>query len=62
MAKGRRRQPRKAKKLRDAAAPRPELNAASRAQLGRDEEKRPYRPAADDASVQDPLRDWPEES
>jgi hypothetical protein len=34
MAKARRRQPRKATKLRDAAAPRPELNAASRAQLG----------------------------
>jgi hypothetical protein len=34
MAKARRRPPRKAKKLREAAAPRPELNAASRAQPG----------------------------
>jgi hypothetical protein len=40
--------------------PRPELNEASRAQLGRDEEQRPYRPQEDDASVEDPLRDWPE--
>jgi hypothetical protein len=45
------------------STPQPELNEASRAQLGRDEEKRPYRPREDDeASVQDPLRDWPEGS
>ena len=41
--------------------PRPELNEASRALLGRDEEKRPYRPRADDASVEDPLKDWPQD-
>jgi hypothetical protein len=40
----------------------PELNEASRAQLGPDEEKRPYRPRKSDASVEDPLKDWPEES
>lgn len=43
-------------------APRDELGAASRAQLGRDEAERPYRPREDDASVQDPLGDWPDES
>jgi len=43
---------------RKAARSRPELNEASRAQLGPDEEKRPYRPRADDASVEDPLEDW----
>ena len=48
----------KPKKRRAAARPRPELNEASRAQLGPDEEKRPYRPRADDASVEDPLEDW----
>jgi hypothetical protein len=42
--------------------PQPELNEASRAQLGPDEEKRPYRPRKSDASVEDPLKDWPEES
>jgi len=41
---------------------RPELNKASRAQLGPDEEKRPYRPRADDASVEDPLKDWPDDA
>jgi hypothetical protein len=52
------RKPRRAR----GEAPRPnELNAASRAQLGPDEEKRPHRPPADDASVEDPLHDWPEE-
>lgn len=45
------------KKRRAAARPRPELNEASRAQLGPDAEKRPYRPRADDASVEDPLED-----
>ncbi|MDF3011673.1 MAG: hypothetical protein K0S03_2469 [Burkholderiales bacterium] len=39
------------------APPRPELNAASRAQLGPDEERRPYRPREDDASIEDPLQD-----
>jgi hypothetical protein len=41
--------------------PRPELQHAGRAQLGRDEERRPYRPREEDASVEDPLRDWPDE-
>ena len=44
------------------AAQTPRLNEASRAQLGPDEEKRSYRPREDDASIEDPLRDWPEES
>jgi len=38
-----------------------DLKAESRALLGRDDEQRPMRPAQDDASVQDPLGDWPEE-
>jgi hypothetical protein len=38
-----------------------ELNAASRAQLGADPDKRPYRPQPYDASIEDPLKDWPEE-
>ena len=38
---------------------RPELDEVSRAQLGRDEEQRPYRPRQDDASIEDPLNDWP---
>lgn len=38
---------------------RPELDEVSRAQLGRDEEQRPYRPREDDASIEDPLNDWP---
>jgi hypothetical protein len=37
------------------------LNEAGRAQLGPDEERRRYRPREEDASVEDPLRDWPEE-
>jgi len=49
--------PHKPDKPRVAARPRPELNESSRAQLGPDEEKRPYRPRADDASVEDPLED-----
>jgi len=49
------------KKRKPQTQPQPDLNEASRAQLGRDEEKRPYRPREDDASVEDPLRDWPEE-
>ena len=32
----------------------------SRALLGPDEERRRYRPPADDASVEDPLQDWPD--
>lgn len=51
-----------AEKRRPAPPLREDLRAASRAQLGRDEEARAYRPRADDASVEDPLGDWPEES
>jgi len=61
MAKAKRRKARKAKKPVAGPTPGPELNAASRAQLGPDEEKRPYRPEKDDASVEDPLRDWPQD-
>jgi hypothetical protein len=61
MVKTKRRKARKARKQGAGRAPRPELNAASRAQLGPDEEKRPYRPEKDDASVEDPLRDWPQD-
>jgi len=61
MAKAKRRKARKANKTVAGRAPRAELNAASRAQLGPDEEKRPYRPEKDDASVEDPLRDWPQD-
>ncbi len=50
----------KKKKQRPQTQPQPDLNQASRAQLGPDEEKRPYRPREDDASVEDPLQDWPE--
>ena len=50
---------------RPAAAPaareREDLRAASRAQLGADEQARRYRPREEDASVEDPLGDWPEE-
>lgn len=53
----------KRKKRKPAARtpPQPDLNEASRAQLGRDAEKRPYRPRPDDASIEDPLKDWPED-
>jgi hypothetical protein len=51
----------KKKKRKPETPPRPELNEASRAQLGPDEEKRPYRPRKSDASVEDPLEDWPEQ-
>ena len=53
------------KKPRKAAAQtpeHPELKEESRALLGRDEEKRPYRPREEDASVEDPLKDWPEDA
>jgi len=52
----------KRKKAKAQTQPQPDLKEASRAQLGPDEEKRPYRPRKDDASVEDPLKDWPEES
>ena len=39
-----------------------ELKAAPRALLGREEQPRRMRPAPrDDASVEDPLLDWPED-
>lgn len=60
MAKRKRRRARRPV-LREPRPGQPDLNAASRAQLGRDAEQRAYRPQAEDASVQDPLRDWPEE-
>ena len=40
---------------------REDLRAASRAQLGPDEQARRYRPRQEDASVEDPLGDWPED-
>ena len=52
---------RKPKRSRAEPAARPELKAAGRAQLGRDDERRPYRPRAEDASIEDPLQDWPKE-
>ena len=52
---------RKKKPLKRSAEPRPELDEAGRAQLGPDPEQRPYRPREDDASVEDPLGDWPKE-
>jgi hypothetical protein len=61
MAKAKRRKAGRAKKPRAGGPPRPELKAASRAQLGPDPEQRSYRPREVDASVEDPLRDWPEE-
>ena len=39
-----------------------ELNAAGRALVGREDKPRRMRPEpSDDASVEDPLRDWPED-
>jgi hypothetical protein len=59
----RRRKKKALRKRRQAAPPpREDLRAAPRAQLGRDEEARAYRPREDDASVEDPLGDWPEDS
>lgn len=56
-----RRKPRK--KGRRAAAPAAAagLDAVSRAQLGPDAQTRPYRPRSEDASIEDPLEDWPED-
>ena len=54
---GRRPQP-----ARGAAPLSNDLNAASRAQLGPDEEKRSCRRPQDDASIEDPLLDWQEDS
>ncbi len=53
---------RKAKRRRPAgSAVQPELKAVSRAQLGPDAERRAYRPREEDASIEDPLQDWPKE-
>jgi hypothetical protein len=41
---------------------RDDLDAAARAQLGREQQARPYRPREDDASVEDPLGDWPDDA
>ena len=57
-----RKKARKARRTHDAARARGnDLNAVSRAQLGPDEEERPYRPPPYDASIEDPLHDWPED-
>ena len=61
MAVRRRRKVRKPRKTGSPVTPGNDLNAVSRAQLGPDEEKRPYRPAPDDASIEDPLQDWPQD-
>lgn len=62
MLRRKRRKARKPRRMQDApGAMRNDLNAAGRAQLGPDEEKRPYRPPQYDASIEDPLHDWPEE-
>ena len=61
MAKAKPRKARKPARPRTGGVPHPELKAASRAQLGPDEEKRPYRPKREDASMEDPLRDWPKD-
>jgi len=47
----------KKRKRKPQTQPQPDLNEAGRAQLGGDEEKRPYRPRADDASVEVPPKD-----
>ena len=52
---------RKAKSSQRSAVPRPELQKLSRAQVGPDEEQRPYRPRPDDASIEDALEDWRDE-
>lgn len=64
----RKRKRRSGKGLQRALAPRApndaaeELNAAGRALLGREEKPRGMRPEPrDDASVEDPLLDWPED-
>ena len=62
MLRRKRRKARKPRRMQDApGAMRNDLNAAGRAQLGPDEEKRPYRRLPDDASIEDPLKDWPED-
>ena len=58
----RRRKAKRTKAEPRTSLPANELNAWSRAQLGPEENKRAYRPLPDDASVEDPLQDWPEDS
>jgi hypothetical protein len=55
------RKKRKARPPQRSAVPQPELKKTSRAQLGADEEQRPYRPRPDDASIEDALEDWRDE-
>jgi len=62
MIKRRRRRRTQVKKGVESLLPANDLNAVSRAQLGRDEKRLPHRPLPDDASVEDPLQDWPEDS
>jgi hypothetical protein len=57
--RGKARKPRRSQEV--APAPGNDLNAESRAQLGADPDERPYRPQPYDASVEDPLKDWPED-
>jgi hypothetical protein len=45
----------------DSVASADELGASSRALLGEDADARKMRPQREDASVEDPLRDWPED-
>ena len=52
---------RQATKRAGATPIREDLNKGSRALLGEDDAARKVRPQAEDASVEDPLLDWPEE-
>lgn len=61
MPKARKKSARRPARRGGAAPAREDLNKASRALLGKDEETREVRPQPEDASVEDPLRDWPEE-
>ena len=58
--KRRTRPPRKGRRP-SAPAAAPGLSSESRAQLGADPERRPYRPREEDASIEDPLDDWPKD-
>jgi len=61
-SKRKRRRPVGAAKPRVEIAGGEELNAESRALLRGDDKPRSVRPApGDDASVEDPLKDWPED-
>ena len=56
-----RRAARKGRRASAPAAGAADLNAVSRAQLGPDAERRRVRPPSEDASVEDPLEDWPKD-